>query len=369
MAEIYELREIIEELEKNLNMIGAHLDPDNLFLEIKNIEKETLKENFWDDSQKAQEIMADLSDKKDDYKTFTNFKEELKDQSDLIDIIEQTNEELDSLVDIKDSLSILKKEISSFKIKTELDGEYDKNNAYMVIHAGAGGLEATDWAEMLMRMYTRFFERRNFKFDITDLNNEEAGGIKSATIHIKGSYAYGYLKCERGVHRLVRISPFDSSKRRHTSFASIDIFPELNDDMSVEIDPKDLRIDTYRASGAGGQHVNKTDSAVRITHIPTGVIASSQAERSQTQNKETAMKLLLAKLTQIKEEEHREKIEDIQGNYTQIAWGSQIRSYVFHPYTLVKDHRTNFEVGNVDSVMDGDINGFIDAYLAKGGKE
>ncbi|PMC81966.1 peptide chain release factor 2 [Anaerococcus hydrogenalis] len=369
MAEIYELREIIKELDKNLKMIGAHLDPDNLFKEIKNIEKETLKENFWDDSQKAQEIMADLSDKKDDYKTFISLKEELKDQSDLIDIIEETNEELDSLVDVENSLNMLKKEISSFKIKTELDGEYDRNNVYMVIHAGAGGLEATDWAEMLMRMYTRFFERRNFKFDITDLNNEEAGGIKSATIHIKGSFAYGYLKGERGVHRLVRISPFDSSKRRHTSFASIDIFPELNDDMSVEIDPKDLRIDTYRASGAGGQHVNKTDSAVRITHIPTGVIASSQAERSQTQNKETAMKLLLAKLTQIKEEEHREKIEDIQGNYTQIAWGSQIRSYVFHPYTLVKDHRTNFEVGNVESVMDGDIDGFIDAYLANKGSE
>ena len=286
-----------------------------------------------------------------------------------MDIIEESNEDLESLNEIEEILNSLKKEIGSFKIKTELDGEYDKNNAYLVIHAGAGGLEATDWAEMLMRMYTRFFEKRNFKFDVTDLNNEEAGGIKSATIHVKGSFAYGYLKGEKGVHRLVRISPFDSSKRRHTSFASVDIFPELNDDMSVEIDPKDLRIDTYRASGAGGQHVNKTDSAVRITHIPTGVIASSQAERSQTQNKETAMKLLLAKLTQIKEEEHREKIEDIQWNYTQIAWGNQIRSYVFHPYTLVKDHRTNFEVGNVESVMDGDIDGFIDEYLANKGRE
>lgn len=369
MAEIYELREIIKELDKNLDMIGSHLNPEKLNTEIRQIEKQTLEENFWDDSQKAQEIMADLSDKKDNFKTFTSFEEELKDQSDLLDIIEESNEDLESLNEIEEILNSLKKEIGSFKIKTELDGEYDKNNAYLVIHAGAGGLEATDWAEMLMRMYTRFFEKRNFKFDVTDLNNEEAGGIKSATIHVKGSFAYGYLKGEKGVHRLVRISPFDSSKRRHTSFASVDIFPELNDDMSVEIDPKDLRIDTYRASGAGGQHVNKTDSAVRITHIPTGVIASSQAERSQTQNKETAMKLLLAKLTQIKEEEHREKIEDIQGNYTQIAWGNQIRSYVFHPYTLVKDHRTNFEVGNVESVMDGDIDGFIDEYLANKGRE
>ena len=336
-------------------------DPDKLKDEI---EKETLKENFWDDSQKAQDIMAGLSEKKDDYKAFISFNEDLKDQSELIDIIEESNEDLESLDEIEDILNSLKKEITSFKIKTELNGEYDKNNAYMVIHAGAGGLEATDWADMLMRMYTRYFERRNFKFNITDLNNEEAGGIKSATIHIKGLYAYGYLKGEKGVHRLVRISPFDSSKRRHTSFASVDIFPELKDDMNVEIDPKDLRIDTYRASGAGGQHVNKTDSAVRITHIPTGVIASSQAERSQTQNKETAMKLLFAKLTQIKEEEHREKIEDIQGDYTKIAWGSQIRSYVFHPYTLVKDHRTNFEVGNVDRVMDGEIDEFIDEYLA-----
>ena len=336
-------------------------DPDKLKDEIK---EETLKENFWDDSQKAQDIMAGLSEKKDDYKAFISFNEDLKDQSELIDIIEESNEDLESLDEIEDILNSLKKEITSFKIKTELNGEYDKNNAYMVIHAGAGGLEATDWADMLMRMYTRYFERRNFKFNITDLNNEEAGGIKSATIHIKGLYAYGYLKGEKGVHRLVRISPFDSSKRRHTSFASVDIFPELKDDMNVEIDPKDLRIDTYRASGAGGQHVNKTDSAVRITHIPTGVIASSQAERSQTQNKETAMKLLFAKLTQIKEEEHREKIEDIQGDYTKIAWGSQIRSYVFHPYTLVKDHRTNFEVGNVDRVMDGEIDEFIDEYLA-----
>lgn len=341
-------------------------DPDSLKKEIKKLEKKSIEEDFWDDSEKAQKIMAKLSDLKDTYDTFVSFKTDLNDYDGLIDL---GADDIDTLNEVNDSLKRLKKEISSFKIKTELDGEYDKNNAYMVIHAGAGGLEATDWAQMLMRMYTRYFEKKGFKFELQDLNDEEAGGIKSATIHIKGAYAFGYLKSEKGVHRLVRISPFDSSKRRHTSFASVDIFPELNDDMSVEIDPKDIRVDTYRASGAGGQHVNKTDSAVRISHIPTGVVASSQAERSQSQNRETAMKLLVAKLTQIKEEEHREKIEDIQGNYSQIAWGSQIRSYVFHPYTLVKDHRTKYEVGNIEAVMDGDIDGFIDQYLKDAGKE
>ena len=341
-------------------------DPDSLKKEIKELEKKSIEEDFWDDSEKAQKIMAKLSDLKDTYDTFVSFKTDLNDYDGLIDL---GADDIDTLNEVDDSLKRLKKEISSFKIKTELNGEYDKNNAYMVIHAGAGGLEATDWAQMLMRMYTRYFEKKGFKFELQDLNDEEAGGIKSATIHIKGAYAFGYLKSEKGVHRLVRISPFDSSKRRHTSFASVDIFPELNDDMSVEIDPKDIRVDTYRASGAGGQHVNKTDSAVRISHIPTGVVASSQAERSQSQNRETAMKLLVAKLTQIKEEEHREKIEDIQGNYSQIAWGSQIRSYVFHPYTLVKDHRTKYEVGNIEAVMDGDIDGFIDQYLKDAGKE
>lgn len=341
-------------------------DPDSLKKEIKELEKKSIEEDFWDDSEKAQKIMAKLSDLKDTYDTFVSFKTDLNDYDGLIDL---GADDIDTLNEVNDSLKRLKKEISSFKIKTELNGEYDKNNAYMVIHAGAGGLEATDWAQMLMRMYTRYFEKKGFKFELQDLNDEEAGGIKSATIHIKGAYAFGYLKSEKGVHRLVRISPFDSSKRRHTSFASVDIFPELNDDMSVEIDPKDIRVDTYRASGAGGQHVNKTDSAVRISHIPTGVVASSQAERSQSQNRETAMKLLVAKLTQIKEEEHREKIEDIQGNYSQIAWGSQIRSYVFHPYTLVKDHRTKYEVGNIEAVMDGDIDGFIDQYLKDAGKE
>ena len=322
--------------------------------------------NFWDDSDKAQKVMSELSDKKSVLDLYNEIKDELKDDKDLVDLVEMSEEREESTAEmIEDSLRKISKKLFSFKLKVQLNGEYDKNNAYLVIHAGAGGLEATDWAQMLMRMYTRYFEKNGYAYEVQDLNNEEAGGIKSATILVKKAYAYGYLKAEKGVHRLVRISPFDSSKRRHTSFASIDVFPELNDDMNVEINPKDIRIDTYRASGAGGQHVNKTDSAVRITHIPTGVSSSSQQERSQTQNKETAMKLLMSKLIHIKEEEHREKIEDIQGSYSQIAWGSQIRSYVFQPYTLVKDHRTNFEVGNVASVMDGDIEGFIDSYLSQ----
>lgn len=314
--------------------------------------------------------MADLAAKRDDLENYQKIITTLEDNTDLIDLVEMSeNPEAATLNQIETDLKKIKKDVSSMKLKTQLDGEYDKNNAFMSINAGAGGLEATDWAEMLLRMYTRYFDHNGFKYELTDLNNEEAGGIKSATLKVSGPYAYGYLKGEKGVHRLVRISPFDSGARRHTSFVSVDIFPELPDNTNVEIDPNDLRIDTYRASGAGGQHVNKTDSAVRITHIPTGVVASSQAERSQLLNRDTAMKLLLSKLIQIKEEEQREKISDIQGKYTQIAWGSQIRSYVFHPYTLVKDHRTNYEVGNIEAVMDGDIEGFIDAYLAESHKE
>lgn len=286
-----------------------------------------------------------------------------------IDTIEEFSAELsveefiEMREDLTQDLMSTKEDVEKLKIQTLLSGEYDKNNAIISIHAGSGGLEATDWASMLMRMYTRWMDLKGYKYEILDINNEDGGGIKSTTIMVKGRNAYGYLKAEKGVHRLVRISPFDSNARRHTSFASLDIYPELDKDTKVEIDEKDLKIDTFRASGAGGQHVNTTDSAVRITHLPTGVTVSCQIERSQIKNRETAMKMLMAKLIQIKEEEHKEKIEDIQGKYNQISWGSQIRSYVFQPYTMVKDHRTNFEIGNVERVMDGDLDGFINAYL------
>ncbi|EEI83267.1 peptide chain release factor 2 [Anaerococcus tetradius ATCC 35098] len=329
------------------------------------MEKKSQSPDFWNDSDKASQIMADLSLKKEDLNEYKKLEEGIRDNVDLLDLVELSdNKEEDTVNAVEESLEALYKLADKMKLKTQLSGEYDKNNCYISINAGAGGLEATDWADMLFRMYKRYFDNVGYKYELKDLNNEEAGGIKSATLHVKGPYAYGYLKGEKGVHRLVRISPFDSQSRRHTSFASVDVFPELDDNLEIDIDPSDLRIDTYRASGAGGQHVNKTDSAVRITHIPTGVVATSQAERSQIQNKQTAMNLLMSKLVQIKEEEQREKIEDIQGKYSQIAWGSQIRSYVFQPYTMVKDHRTNYEMGNVEAVMDGDLQGFIDAYLA-----
>jgi len=266
---------------------------------------------------------------------------------------EELSKEIDHLENITDSLST----------SIMLNGQYDANNAILSVHAGTGGLDAQDWTQMLLRMYTRFASNMGFKIYYIDLQQDEQSGVKSATLKIDGENAYGYLKCEKGVHRLVRISPFDSSGKRHTSFASVDVLPELDDSIKVEINPKDLKVDTYRSSGAGGQHVNKTESAIRITHIPTGVVVQCQNERSQISNRETAMKMLTAKLIELKELEHKDKIEDIQGKYSQIAWGSQIRSYVFQPYTMVKDHRTNYEVGNIDGVMDGDIMPFINAYL------
>ena len=265
---------------------------------------------------------------------------------------------------LKNILNI-EKEYLSLKLNTLMIGEYDSNNAILEIHAGAGGTDAQDWTEMLQRLYTRWINSKGFSFSILDYNSDTEGGIKSVTLKVEGKNAYGFLKGEKGVHRLVRISPYDSSNKRHTSFASVDVFPEIEEITDIEINPKDLRIDTYRSGGAGGQHVNKTDSAVRITHIPTGVTVSCQSERSQMFNRDTAMRQLIAKLLIIKQEENREKIEDIQGKYSQIAWGSQIRSYVFQPYTLVKDHRTGYETGNVESVMNGNIDEFINQYLCE----
>ena len=253
--------------------------------------------------------------------------------------------------------------IEKLKLKTLLKGEYDKNNAILSIHAGAGGTEAQDWADMLFRMYTRWAESHGYKVSILDILKDTEAGIKSVDLLINGENVYGYLKSEKGVHRLVRISPFDANSRRHTSFASVDVMPEITDEDDIEISETEIKVDTYRSGGAGGQHVNTTDSAVRITHIPTGIVVSCQNERSQHKNKATALKMLKAKLIEIKEMEHKEKIEDIQGKYNQIAWGSQIRSYVFHPYSLVKDHRTNAEIGNIQSVMDGNIDIFINEYL------
>lgn len=249
------------------------------------------------------------------------------------------------------------------RLQTLLDGEFDSNNAIISIHAGSGGVDAQDWAGMLFRMYTRWAERKGYRIKTLDLQRDDEEGIKNATLLIEGENAYGYLKNERGVHRLVRISPFDSNARRHTSFASLDVSPELDDDITVEIAPEDIRVDTFRSSGAGGQHVNTTDSAVRITHLPTNIVVSCQNERSQHQNREVAMKVLTAKLIELKERENKERIDELRGDYGQITWGNQIRSYVFQPYTMVKDHRTNAEVGDVNRVMDGDIDYFINEKL------
>lgn len=266
--------------------------------------------------------------------------------------------------EVEASLNELKKELDDFEFKTILSGEDDSKNAILAIHSGAGGTEAQDWAQMLLRMYTRWVERRGFKYDTIDFQAGEEAGIKSATLEITGEYAYGYLKCESGVHRLVRISPFDANKRRHTSFASVFVFPEIEDNITVEINDDDLRIETFRASGAGGQHVNKVSSAVRITHMPTGIVVQCQSERSQFRNKDNALKVLKARLYQLYKEKEEKKQEELESQKKKIEWGSQIRSYVFHPYNMVKDHRTNVETSDSQAVMDGDIDQFIQAYLS-----
>ncbi len=337
---------------------------DKLREEKEKLHKKMQDKGFWDDPEKARDISTKANSIENKIKKYKEIKEEIEDVEVLVEL---TEEEKDNS-QIKDLTSMIKdldKKLENFRLETLLSGEYDSNNCILSIHAGAGGTEAQDWTDMLLRMYTRWAENKNYKVEILDYLSGNEAGVKSVTLLIKGENAYGYLKSEKGVHRLVRISPFDSSNRRHTSFASVDIVPELEDIPDIEIDPSNLKIDTYRASGAGGQHVNTTDSAVRITHIPTGVVVTCQNERSQIKNRETAMKMLIAKLIEIQIEEQKEKIDDIQGDYSQIAWGSQIRSYVFHPYNMVKDHRTDAETGNVQSVMDGNIDLFINEYLVQ----
>lgn len=339
-----------------------HFDLDSLRTRSKEIEKLSFEEDFWNDVEKAQKLMQEASGVNNKVKEYDDLINEVDDLETMIELVLE-EDEFEEYEDIKKSLEDLYKKADDFKLSTLLSGEFDENNAILSIHSGAGGLEAQDWAEMLLRMYRRWSDTRGFSVETLDLQADTEGGIKSVTLLIKGFNCYGYLKSEKGVHRLVRISPFDSSGKRHTSFASIDVFPELKDDVNVEINEKDLKVDTYRSTGSGGQHVNTTDSAIRITHIPTGVVVQCQSERSQHNNRITAMNMLKAKLIQLKEEEKKDKIEDIQGSYSQIGWGSQIRSYVFHPYSMVKDHRTDAEVGDVHRVMDGDIDLFINEYL------
>lgn len=339
-----------------------HFDITNLKEELSTLEKQTFDSTFWEDSKNSSRVLKRINEIKTKVEKYTFINNELNTLIELVDLLKQ-----DSDVDIESELQAgiknLERDIEKLEISTLLSGKYDVNNAIVTLHPGAGGTEAQDWVEMLYRMYVRWANSNGFSLEELDYLAGDEAGIKSVTFLVSGNYAYGYLKGEQGVHRLVRISPFDAGGRRHTSFASVEVLPEITEDIEIDINPDDLRIDTYRASGAGGQHVNKTSSAVRITHMPTNIVVACQTERSQIQNKETALKMLKSKLLQLKEQEHKETIDELKGSQKEIAWGSQIRSYIFCPYTLVKDHRTNYEVGNVQSVMDGDLSGFIDSYL------
>ena len=338
------------------------LSYDSVKEKITELEALTAEENFWGDLENSQKILQQVSRLKGIVAAFDKLE---RTYDDTLTLIEIANEEgdLSLLGEVEESIDTFAKDLENQRLQTLLSGEYDGNNAILTFHSGAGGTEAQDWVQMLVRMYSHWAESKKFKVKMIDFLDGEEAGLKSAVLLIEGENAYGYLKSESGVHRIVRVSPFDSSGRRHTSFASIEVMPEITDEVQVEINEDELKVDTYRSSGAGGQHVNKTESAIRITHIPTGIIVACQNERSQHQNREMAMKMLKSKLIEIKEREHLDKIEDIKGVQKEIAWGSQIRSYVFMPYTLVKDHRTGFEAGNVNAVMDGDLDGFINAYL------
>ena len=330
--------------------------------ELAKLQQQTLEVGFWEDNKKSNIVITKIKELENTVAIYSKIEKEAENISDIIELL---NMEMDAelLIELDDLIKKLNTQISKAQIQILLSGLHDMENAIITIHPGAGGVESQDWAEMLYRMYSRWANKNNYKISELDYQIGETAGLKSVTFEVIGKNAYGYLKSELGVHRLVRISPFDAGGRRHTSFASVEVLPVIKEDNSIQIQTDDLRIDTYRASGAGGQHINKTDSAIRITHIPTNIVVSCQSERSQLQNKENAMKMLKSKLALLKEKENKEKINELKGTQMEIGWGSQIRSYVFCPYTLVKDHRTNYEVGNVQSVMDGEIDGFIDSFL------
>lgn len=326
------------------------------------LDKMSQEPDFWDDPEAAQNILKKKKSLDTRIEAFESLEKGFDDMEELMLLAEEM-EDTDEADAIVASFGELQEKLETLKLNTLLSGKYDANNAIISIHAGTGGVDAMDWAEMLLRMYTRWADKKGYRVTLVDLQDDTEAGIKSATLIVEGENAYGYLKNEKGVHRLVRISPFNSAGKRQTSFAALEVMPEIEDDMTVEIDPEDLRIDTYRSSGAGGQHVNKTDSAIRITHLPTHIVVTCQNERSQHQNKEMAMKILASRLMELKEQEHKENLKELKGDFSLITWGSQIRSYVFQPYTMVKDHRTGAEVGNVGAVMDGDIDYFINEKL------
>lgn len=362
MLQFEELRLALDEMLDDIKELSLSIGISKIDDEIKLLEEKSSDQDFWNDIDNSQKVLQRVSFLKLKKQKYQKLLSLYNDTKTLVDLADE-EEDLSLLEEMQVNVENIRLEIENQRLETLLTGEYDSNNAILTFHAGAGGTEAQDWVEMLYRMYCRWGERHNYKIRTLDYLDGEEAGLKSVSILVEGTNAYGYLKSETGVHRLVRISPFDSSGRRHTSFASLEVIPEINDDFDIEISSDDIKMDVFRASGAGGQHVNKTSSAVRLTHIPTGIVVACQNERSQHQNREVALKMLKSKLLEIKEREHLDKIEDIKGIQKDIAWGSQIRSYVFMPYTLVKDHRTGYEMGNVNAVMDGDLDGFINAYL------
>ncbi len=362
MIEFDQYRLDLQAMEESILELRDSLEIAKHEAEIKELEEKTADPDFWNDMEASQKVLQELKQLKNKVGRYHTLHTDWEDALTLCELaIEEDDDSL--LPELEESYKALTEEAETLRLETLLSGKYDANNAILSIHPGAGGTEAQDWAEMLLRMYQHWAERRGFTVETLDYLAGDEAGVKSVTIQISGDNAYGYAKAEKGVHRLVRCSPFDASGRRHTSFVSVDVMPEIGDDIDVQINPDDLKIDTFRSGGAGGQHVNKTDSAIRITHIPTGVVVACQNERSQHQNKDTAMKMLKAKLVEMAEREHKEKIDELKGDMKDIAWGSQIRSYVFHPYSMVKDHRTNWETGNTGAVMDGDLDPFINAYL------
>ena len=344
-----------------MKILGGLFDLEKRKSIIKELEKLTFEDNFWSDKRKSSEIIKNMNFEKNIVSRYEKLATEIDDEEVLIDFVESGETSFES--ELSEKHKTLKIDVEEFEINLLLDGEYDMNNAIVTIHSGAGGTEACDWADMLYRMYLRWCNLKGYKVSELDFMEGDSVGVKSVTFLVEGINAYGYLKSEKGVHRLVRISPFDANKKRHTSFASVEVVPEVDENVEVEINPADIRIDTYRASGAGGQHVNMTDSAVRITHFPSGIVVTCQKERSQLSNRETAMKMLKSKLLELELKKKEEEMKKIQGEQTDIGWGNQIRSYVFQPYALVKDHRTNTEIGNVKAVMDGSIDDFINSYL------
>lgn len=358
-----ELREKIKELKQKSTDLGNILKIQDKKKKLGELEKEVSDPKLWENPQRAKQL---LREKKGMEKEISTWEELLNGTEDLETLVEMAKEE--DLAELRKELTELKKTANKLELSALLGGEYDRGNAILSINAGAGGTDAQDWAQILLRMYSRWAEGKDYKVEIPEISYGEEAGLKSVTLIISGLYAYGYLKTEVGIHRLVRISPFSAEGKRHTSFAAVEVIPEITEEIEVEINPNDLRIDTFRASGPGGQHVNKTDSAVRITHIPTGLVAQSQSDRSQHANREAAMKILKARLYEMLLKQRKKKIEELRGEKKKIEWGNQIRSYVFHPYTLVKDHRTGVEMGDVQRVIDGDLDKFIEAALRKGTK-